>query len=47
MQAGAWIRRSRLALGGPIRTIAWPMVAALLIVFVLFHLFLTRGIRFF
>ncbi len=45
MQAGAWVRRSGLAFCRPIRTIAWPMVAALLIVFALFHLILARGIR--
>lgn len=47
MQAGAWIRRSGLAFSGPIRTIAWPMVILLLVVFALFHLVLARGIRFF
>ncbi len=47
MQAGACMQRSGLAFCGQIRTIAWPMVVALLTVFALFHLVLARGIRFF
>lgn len=47
MQTGAWIRRDNLSLGDAIRTIAWPIVVALLVTFALFHLVLARGIHFF